>query len=155
MGSPLSLCGAWFGLRECVCCLLVPINSVTFTPQWIRQPKPRDVEHDVCVCVFACECVLGNPRAFQPLHVQRTYTHAYTRTHVQARTQTSLQAHTNDAHTHTHTQRQTDTQTDRHVHTHTHTHTHMHMHMHTHTHTHTHERTHAHIGTYTSIPGDT
>jgi hypothetical protein len=25
-----------------VCCLLV-LDSVTSTPQWIRQPKPRDV----------------------------------------------------------------------------------------------------------------
>ncbi len=33
---------------------------------WIRQPKPRDVVHDVCV--FVCECVLGNPKAFQPEH---------------------------------------------------------------------------------------
>ena len=38
----------------CVCCLLV-LDSVTSTPQWIRQPKPRDVVHDVCVLV--CECV--------------------------------------------------------------------------------------------------
>jgi hypothetical protein len=27
--------------RESVCCLLV-LDSVTSTPQWIRQPKPRD-----------------------------------------------------------------------------------------------------------------
>jgi hypothetical protein len=39
---------------ECVCCLLV-LDSVTSTPQWIRQPKPCDVVHDVCVLV--CECV--------------------------------------------------------------------------------------------------
>jgi hypothetical protein len=31
------------------------LDSVTSTPQWIRQPKPRDVLHDVCVLV--CECV--------------------------------------------------------------------------------------------------
>ena len=39
---------------ERVCCLLV-LDSVTSTPQWIRQPKPRDVVQDVCVLV--CECV--------------------------------------------------------------------------------------------------
>jgi hypothetical protein len=38
-----------------VCCLLV-LNSVTSTPQWIRQPKPRDVVYDVCVCLV-CLCV--------------------------------------------------------------------------------------------------
>jgi hypothetical protein len=32
------------------CCLLV-LESVAFTPQWIRQPKPRDV-HDECVCLY-------------------------------------------------------------------------------------------------------
>ena len=37
-----------------MCCLLV-LNSVTSTSQWIRQPKPRDVVHDVCVLV--CDCV--------------------------------------------------------------------------------------------------
>jgi hypothetical protein len=31
---------------ESVSCLLV-LNSVTCTPQWIRQPEPRDM-HDVC-----------------------------------------------------------------------------------------------------------
>jgi hypothetical protein len=38
--------------RESVCCLLV-LNSVTFTPQWIRQPEAA---WGVCVvCVFgAC-----------------------------------------------------------------------------------------------------
>jgi hypothetical protein len=35
---------------ERVCCLLV-LDSVTSTPQWLRQPKPRDVVHDVCVLV--------------------------------------------------------------------------------------------------------
>ena len=30
------------GIPEKVCCLLV-LDSVTSTPQWIRQPKPRDV----------------------------------------------------------------------------------------------------------------
>jgi hypothetical protein len=45
---------------ECVYWLLV-LDSVTSTPQWIRQPKPRDVMHDVCV--FVCKCVLGSPRA--------------------------------------------------------------------------------------------
>jgi hypothetical protein len=37
---------------DSVCCLLV-LDSVTSTPQWIRQPKPRNVVHDmrVCVCV--------------------------------------------------------------------------------------------------------
>jgi hypothetical protein len=29
--------------RESVCCLLV-LDSVTSTPQWIRQPKPRESE---------------------------------------------------------------------------------------------------------------
>ena len=52
-------------MRECVCCLLV-LDSVTSTPQWIRQPKPRDVMHKV----FVCECVLGSPRASQPLNVR-------------------------------------------------------------------------------------
>ena len=37
------------GFRERVCCLLV-IDSVTSTPQWMRQPEPRDVHH---VCVLA------------------------------------------------------------------------------------------------------
>jgi hypothetical protein len=31
---------------ESVCCLLV-LDSVTSTPQWIRQPKLRDIVHDV------------------------------------------------------------------------------------------------------------
>jgi hypothetical protein len=53
--------------RESVCCLLV-LDSVTSTPQWIRQPKPRDVVHDVCV--FVCKCVLGSPRASQPLNIR-------------------------------------------------------------------------------------
>ena len=43
------------------------IDSVTSTPQWIRQPKP-DVVHDVCVCV--CKCVLRSPRASQPLNIR-------------------------------------------------------------------------------------
>jgi hypothetical protein len=51
---------------ECVCCLLV-LDSVTSTPQWIRQPKPRDDVHDVCV--FVCKCVLGSSRASQPLNI--------------------------------------------------------------------------------------
>ena len=38
---------------ERVCCLLV-LDSVTSTPQWIRQPKPCGCLHDVCV--FVCEC---------------------------------------------------------------------------------------------------
>jgi hypothetical protein len=50
-----------------VCCLLV-LDSVTSTPQWIRQPKPRDVVHKVCM--FECECVLGSPRASQPLNIR-------------------------------------------------------------------------------------
>jgi hypothetical protein len=33
---------------------LLLLNSVASTQQWIRQPKPRDVVHDVCVHV--CEC---------------------------------------------------------------------------------------------------
>jgi hypothetical protein len=46
--------------RERVCGLLV-LNSVTSTPQWIHQPKPRDVVHDVRVClrVHVCSEVLG------------------------------------------------------------------------------------------------
>jgi hypothetical protein len=52
-------------LGERECCLLV-LDSVTSTPEWIGQPKPRDV-HDVCV--FICKCVLGSPRASQPLNV--------------------------------------------------------------------------------------
>ena len=43
----------------------VLFNSVTSTLQWIRQPEPRDV-HDVSV--FVCNCVLGSPRASQPLN---------------------------------------------------------------------------------------
>ena len=38
---------------ERLCCLLV-LDSVTFTPQWIRQPKPFDVVHDMCVPVREC-----------------------------------------------------------------------------------------------------
>ena len=47
-------------IAERECCLLV-LNSVTSTPQWIRQPEPRDVVHDVCVCVCVnvCSEVLG------------------------------------------------------------------------------------------------
>jgi hypothetical protein len=41
--------------RECY--LLLVLDSVTSTPQWIRQPEPRDVHHP-CVCVFECKCVL-------------------------------------------------------------------------------------------------
>ncbi len=46
--------------RRRVCCLLV-LNSVTPKPQWICQPKPRDVAHDacVCLCVNACSEILG------------------------------------------------------------------------------------------------
>jgi hypothetical protein len=40
------------------------LDSVTSTPQWIRQPKPRGCVHDVCV--FVCECVLGRSRGSQP-----------------------------------------------------------------------------------------
>ena len=28
------------------------LDSVTSTPQWIRQPQPRDVVHDVCESVL-------------------------------------------------------------------------------------------------------
>ena len=47
-------------MRESVCCLLV-LNSVTSTPQWICQPKPRDVVHDVCACLYVnvCSEILG------------------------------------------------------------------------------------------------
>ncbi len=41
-----------------MCCSL---NSVTSTPQWIRQPKPRG-----CVFVFVCKCVIEHSRATQP-----------------------------------------------------------------------------------------
>jgi hypothetical protein len=49
------------------CCLLI-LDSVTSTPQWIRQQKPRDVVYDMCV--FVCKCVLGSPRASQPLNIR-------------------------------------------------------------------------------------
>jgi hypothetical protein len=52
---------------ERVCCLLV-LDSVTSTPQWIRQPKPRGCLHDVCV--FVCECVLGRSQVSQPLNLR-------------------------------------------------------------------------------------
>ena len=42
------------------------LDSITSTPRWIRQPKQRDV-HDVLV--FVCKCVLGSPRASQPLNI--------------------------------------------------------------------------------------
>jgi hypothetical protein len=38
------------------CCLLV-LDSVTSPPQWVRQPKPRDIPVCVCVCVCAYVCV--------------------------------------------------------------------------------------------------
>jgi hypothetical protein len=31
--------------------LFIGTHSVTSTPEWIGQPKPRDVVHDVCVFV--------------------------------------------------------------------------------------------------------
>ena len=43
------------------------LDSVTIRPQWLRQPKPRDDVHDVCV--FVCKCALGSPRASQPLNI--------------------------------------------------------------------------------------
>ena len=52
---------------ESVCCLLV-LDSVTSTPQWIRQPKPRDGVRDVCE--FVSKWVLGSSRASQPLNVR-------------------------------------------------------------------------------------
>jgi hypothetical protein len=42
-------------------CYLLVLDSVTSTPQWIRQPKPRG-----CVFVFVCKYVLGRFRATQP-----------------------------------------------------------------------------------------
>ena len=53
-----------------VCCLLalLVLDSVTSTPQWIRQPKPRGCVHDVCV--FVCEYVLGRSRVSQPLNLR-------------------------------------------------------------------------------------
>jgi hypothetical protein len=62
-----SALGIRFGVLERESCLLV-LNSVTSTLQWIRQPKPRDVVHDVCV--FVCKCVLGSSRASQPLNIR-------------------------------------------------------------------------------------
>jgi hypothetical protein len=70
--------GAWCRLRngalwlanpksERKCCLLI-LDSVTSTPQWIRQPKLHNVVHDVCV--FVCKGVLGSPVASQPLNIQ-------------------------------------------------------------------------------------
>ena len=53
--------------RERVCCLLV-LDSVTSTPQCIRQPRAPGCVHDVCVLV--CECVLGRSRGFQPLNLR-------------------------------------------------------------------------------------
>jgi hypothetical protein len=50
---------------EKVCCLSV-LDSITSTPQWIRQPKPRDVPD---VYVFVCKCALGSPKASQPLNI--------------------------------------------------------------------------------------
>ena len=46
------------------CCLLV-LNSVTSTPQWIRQPEAAWV----CV-VFVCKYVLGHSRVSQPLNLR-------------------------------------------------------------------------------------
>ena len=50
----------WAATGERVCCLLV-LDTVTSTPQWIRQPKPRG-----CVFVFVCKYELGRFRATQP-----------------------------------------------------------------------------------------
>ena len=61
------VCATCRAARERVCCLLV-LDSVTSTPQWIRQPKPPGVVYDVCV--FVCKCVLGSPRASQPLNIR-------------------------------------------------------------------------------------
>jgi hypothetical protein len=47
---------------------LFMFDSLTSTPQWIRQPKPRGVVYDVCV--FVCKCLLGSPRASQPLNIR-------------------------------------------------------------------------------------
>jgi hypothetical protein len=49
--------GGVLARAERVCCLLV-LNTVTSTPQGIRQPKPRG-----CVFVFVCKYVLGRSRA--------------------------------------------------------------------------------------------
>jgi hypothetical protein len=54
--------GFAINFTESECCLLV-LNSVTSTLQWIRQPKPLDGVHNVCV--FVCECVLGSSGASQ------------------------------------------------------------------------------------------
>jgi hypothetical protein len=50
-----------------VCCLLV-LDSVTSTPQWIRQPGPRGCVHDVYV--FVCKRVLERSRVSQPLNLR-------------------------------------------------------------------------------------
>jgi len=64
---PMTTFSASWRHRVRVCCLLV-LDSVTSTPQWIRQPEPRDVLHDVCV--FVCKFVFGSPRASQPLNIR-------------------------------------------------------------------------------------
>jgi hypothetical protein len=64
-GAVVARCRGFVSSKR-VCCLLV-LDSVTSTPQRIRQPKPRDIVHDVCV--FVCKCVLGSPRAPQPLNI--------------------------------------------------------------------------------------
>jgi len=46
---------------------LLVLDSVTSTPQWIRQPKPRGCAHDVCVFVYGC--VLGRSRGSKPLDI--------------------------------------------------------------------------------------
>jgi hypothetical protein len=58
----LALIESYLPDREC--CLLV-LNSVTSTPQWIRQQlEPHDM-HDVCVIVCKCAyIVLYNSKAF-------------------------------------------------------------------------------------------
>jgi hypothetical protein len=52
-------------MREC--CLLV-LDSVTSTPQWIRQPKPRDV---VCVANVNFQADILK---IQKINIDDTYT---------------------------------------------------------------------------------
>ena len=63
----MKLLGSFQEASENVCCFLV-LDSVTSALQRIRQPKPRDGVHDVCV--FVCKCILGSPRASQPLNIE-------------------------------------------------------------------------------------
>ena len=41
-------------------------NSVSSTPQWIRQPEPRDMPDVLCFCVNACICALKSRGLLTP-----------------------------------------------------------------------------------------